>query len=242
MEEIVLYGVVLLVLVARVYVVIAKEFMKIKRTKNNIKKFKTSKSKGNIIEISNSSTNILLKDILLSRLYFFGRYKYIKDKKTGKTKYAYAYITKRNIRKQERKSIAHIKLDGWRQNLDVSKQTYNRCHIIASILGGVDDKINLITATRKLNQLMILYENKIQKYVTKTGKRVIYKVTPVYAHKNTLCKGVLMEAYSVSDKGDGVKFNIFIFNKQDDIKINYKNGEYKSINTKKSKISTNSKK
>ena len=225
-----LYILIILTLITIIKIVIG-EFEKVKRNKQNILNILRFKERCNFKEVQHYDTNIFLKDIILARIYIFGRFKYILDKKTGKTKFAFAYVTKKNIRKEERKSITHIKLDGWQKN--ISGQVYNRCHLIASILGGKDDKINLITATRKLNELMIPYEYKVQKYVITTSKPVIYKVTPVYSNKNVLCKGVILEAYSVCDKGRSVKFNVFILNKQDNVKINYNKGNYKIKNISK---------
>ena len=238
-EKISLYILIGLIVITCVRIVVS-ELNKVKRNKQNILDILKFKARCDLKEIEHYQTNIYLKDIILARLYVFGRFKYVKDKKTGKTKYAFAYVTKRNIRKELRKSISHIKPEGWQRNVD--KQIYNRCHLIASILGGEDSKKNLITATRKLNELMIPYEYKVQKYVSTNNKPVIYKVTPVYVNKNVLCKGIMIEAYSVFDKGRSIQFNVFIPNKQNDVKINYKKGNYeinklslaiKSINSKK---------
>ena len=236
MKEIVLCIIVILLMI-KICDIILKERSKVKRIRDNVKKIKSSKSSARIIQVDNSKTNIFLKDIILARFYYLGRFKYIKDIQSGKTKYACGYINKKTIRKEERKSISHIKPKGWQKN--TTTQVYNRCHLIASILGGADSKQNLITATRKLNELMIPYEYKIKKYVLETKKPVVYTVIPVYLNDNLLCKGVLIEAYSVCDKGRSINFNVFIANKQDDVKINYRSGEYTEKLKLKTKIKTN---
>ena len=53
----------------------------------------------------------------------------------------------------------------------------------------------------------------------------MYRVTPIFEGDNLLCKGVKMEAYSVEDDGKGISFNVFCYNTQPSIKIDYKTGE-----------------
>jgi len=73
--------------------------------------------------------------------------------------------------------------------------------------------------------IMLKYENKVANYIKETKNHVLYRVTPIFDGNNLLAKGIQMEAYSVEDKGKGIKFNIFIYNVQDGITIDYKNGD-----------------
>ena len=72
---------------------------------------------------------------------------------------------------------------------------------------------------------MLDYENEVASYVRKTKNHVLYKVTPIFEEENLLATGVQIEAKSIEDDGKGVKFNVFVYNVQEGIKINYKTGE-----------------
>ena len=74
---------------------------------------------------------------------------------------------------------------------------------------------------------MLPFENEIAFYIKKTNNHVLYRVTPVYTKDNLVADGVIMEAYSIEDNGEGVMFNVFVYNIQDGIEINYKNGDSK---------------
>ena len=71
---------------------------------------------------------------------------------------------------------------------------------------------------------MLPYENKVADYITSTGNHVMYRVTPVFEGNNLLCNGVQIEAYSVEDSGKGVSFNVYCFNVQPGVSINYADG------------------
>ena len=107
------------------------------------------------------------------------------------------------------------------------KYLYNRCHLIGWQLTGENaNERNLITGTRYLNvEGMLPYENKTAKYIRNTGNHVLYRVTPVFIGSELLCRGVLMEAQSVEDDGAGVKFNVFCYNVQPKIFIDYQTGD-----------------
>ena len=92
------------------------------------------------------------------------------------------------------------------------------------------NKINLITGTRYFNvEGMLPFENKVAEYIKgqKNGenKHVLYRVTPIYEGNNLVANGVEIEAYSVEDNGSGICFNVYIYNVQPGIKINYETGE-----------------
>ena len=74
---------------------------------------------------------------------------------------------------------------------------------------------------------MLIFENKVSKYIKETSNHVLYRVTPIYKGSNLLATGVLIEAYSVEDDGKGIKFNVFIYNVQEGIEIDYKTGDSK---------------
>lgn len=133
---------------------------------------------------------------------------------------------------EERTSIGQIKPSGWHtvkyDNID-GKYLYNRCHLIAYQLTGENaNEKNLITCTRQMNNTTMKYfENKVADYIKRTNNHVLYRVTPIYENDNLLATGVQMEAYSVEDNGLGIKFNIFVYNVQEGIEIDYKTGDSK---------------
>ncbi len=131
---------------------------------------------------------------------------------------------------EERGEIGMIKPSGWqtvKYDIVNGKYLYNRCHLIAYQLAGENaNEKNLITCTRQTNTgIMLEMENKVAEYVKETHNHVLYRVTPVFEGTNLLASGIEMEAESIEDNGKGIKFNIYIYNVQDGIKINYKNGE-----------------
>ena len=133
---------------------------------------------------------------------------------------------------EERGAIGQVKPSGWHTvKYDVvdGKYLYNRCHLIGFQLTGenANDK-NLITGTRYFNvEGMLPFENMVADYVKETGNHVMFRVTPVYTNENLVANGVIMEAYSVEDKGEGVCFNVFVYNIQPGVVINYATGESK---------------
>ena len=53
---------------------------------------------------------------------------------------------------------------------------------------------------------------------------MLYRVTPVFEGDNLVASGVLMEAYSVEDSGEGVTFCVYAYNVQPGITIDYATG------------------
>ena len=102
---------------------------------------------------------------------------------------------------------------------------YNRCHLVAKDFCGINNLQNLITGTRYLNETMIVKETELKNYISRTNNHVLYRVTPVYKGENLLASGVQMEAFSVEDNGAGVCFNIYCYNVQPGIDLNYINGD-----------------
>ena len=131
---------------------------------------------------------------------------------------------------EDRGSIGSVKPSGWHTvKYDVvdGKYLYNRCHLIGYQLTGENaNRENLITGTRYMNVTgMLPFEDMVADYVKETGNHVLLRVTPVFLGNNLVAHGVQMEAYSVEDDGDGVCFNVFVYNVQPGIVINYKTGE-----------------
>jgi DNA-entry nuclease len=131
---------------------------------------------------------------------------------------------------EARGSIGMIKPSGWhtiKYDIVDGKYLYNRCHLIGYQLTGENaNEKNLITCTRSMNTVgMLQFENEVATYIKKTNNHVLYRVTPVFIDDNLLATGVQMEAYSIEDNGTGISFNVFVYNVQDGITIDYKTGD-----------------
>ena len=128
-----------------------------------------------------------------------------------------------------------IKPSGWhtvKYDIVEGKYLYNRCHLIGYQLTGENaNEKNLITCTRYMNTVgMLEFENKVADYIKETNNHVLYRVTPIFEENNLLASGVQMEAQSVEDNGKGIKFNVYVYNVQEGITIDYKTGESKLSN------------
>lgn len=158
--------------------------------------------------------------------------KYSELDEIGRCGVAYANVCTETMPTEKRGNIGMIKPSGWHtvkyDNVD-GKYLYNRCHLIGYQLTAENaNEQNLITGTRYLNiEGMLPFENMVADYVEETDNHVLYRVTPIFEVKNLLASGVQMEAYSVEDKGKGVSFNVYCYNVQPDIDIDYSNGESK---------------
>lgn len=131
---------------------------------------------------------------------------------------------------EDRGSISSVTPSGWVQakyDIVSGKVLYNRCHLIGHQLTGENaNKRNLITGTRYLNiDGMLPFENMIADYVKETENHVLFRVTPLFYGNNLVATGVQMEAYSIEDEGEGICFNVFAYNVQPGIAINYLTGE-----------------
>jgi len=154
--------------------------------------------------------------------------KYSKLDKLGRCGVAYANICKEIMPTKERESISEIDPTGWKQKKYDGEYLYNRCHLIGHQLAGEDaNELNLITGTRYFNvKGMLPFENKVADYIEDNeNNHVLYRVTPIFEGNNLVAKGVLMEAYSVEDSGKGVCFNVFVYNVQPGINIDYATGK-----------------
>lgn len=143
---------------------------------------------------------------------------------------AYANICQELMPTESRGEIGHIHPTGWqsvRYDFVDGKSLYNRCHLIGFQLAGenANDR-NLVTGTRYMNvQGMLPFENMIADYVKETNNHVLYRVTPIFEGDELVCRGVQMEAWSVEDEGDGVAFNVFCYNVQPGVEIDYATGD-----------------
>ncbi len=131
---------------------------------------------------------------------------------------------------EDRGTIGQVKPSGWhtvKYDIVDGKYLYNRCHLIGFQLAGENaNEKNLITGTRYFNvEGMLPFENMVADYVKETENHVMYRVTPVYEGNNLVASGVQMEAFSVEDKGEGICFDVFVYNIQPGITIDYKTGE-----------------
>lgn len=133
---------------------------------------------------------------------------------------------------QPRGDISEVHPTGWHSDtydFVEGGNLYNRCHLIAHKLSG-DDAVprNLITGTSYMNREgMLPFEDRIEQYVESTGNHVMYRVTPCFVGKELIARGVHMQAVSVEDKGDGLSFNVFCYNVQPGIEIDYLTGDNK---------------
>ena len=148
----------------------------------------------------------------------------------GRCGVAYANICKDIMPTEERGKIGMIKPSGWHTvKYDVIKDRYlyNRCHLIGYQLAGENaNPKNLITGTRYLNvEGMLPFENLVADYVNNTGNHALYRVTPMFSGSNLVANGVLIEAKSVEDNGGGILFNVYCYNVQPGVGINYENGD-----------------
>lgn len=148
----------------------------------------------------------------------------------GRCGVAYASVSQDTMPTEKRGSIGEVKPTGWHtakyDNVD-GKYLYNRCHLIGYQLTAENANAkNLITGTRYLNvQGMLPFENMAADYVKETGNHVMYRVTPIFEGDNLVASGVLMEAESVEDQGEGVLFCVYVYNVQPGITIDYATGE-----------------
>lgn len=131
---------------------------------------------------------------------------------------------------EKRGEIGNVKPSGWKQEkyagLVDGNFLYNRSHLIGFQLTGENaNEKNLITGTRHFNvEGMLPFENMVADYVKETGNHVLYRVTPIFEGNNLVASGVLMEAKSVEDNGEGVLFCVYAFNVQPGITIDYSDG------------------
>lgn len=131
---------------------------------------------------------------------------------------------------EKRGDIGMVKPTGWvtsKYDFVDGRYLYNRCHLIGYQLTGENaNRENLITGTRYMNtEGMLPFENMIADYVKETENHVLYRVTPIFDGENLVASGVQMEAWSVEDDGDGICFNVYCYNVQPGVVIDYATGK-----------------
>lgn len=149
----------------------------------------------------------------------------------GRVGVAFALVSKSTMPTTKRGSIGMIKPAGWhtvKYDFVDGKYLYNRCHLIAHQLTGQNaNPKNLMTCTRSMNvDGMLPFENKVANYIKETNNHVLYRVIPVFDGDNLVANGAYMEAYSIEDKGK-LSFNVYVYNVQKGVTIDYKTGESK---------------
>lgn len=148
---------------------------------------------------------------------------------------AYANVSESTMPKkgEKRGAIGQVKPSGWqtvKYDFVDGKYLYNRCHLIGWQLSAENaNKRNLITGTRYLNiEGMLPFENMVADYIRETGNHVLYRVTPVFEGRNLVASGVQIEAMSVEDKGRAISFNVYCYNVQPGVRIDYATGKSKA--------------
>lgn len=177
------------------------------------------------VVINNNEPEFSEKDITNQSFEFYSELDAL-----GRCRYAMASIGYDLMPTEDRGSIGQVKPSGWhtvKYEFVDGKYLYNRCHLIGYQLTGENaNEENLITGTRYLNvEGMLPFENMVAEYVEQTGNHVLYRVTPVFEGSELVARGVQMEARSVEDNGEGVCFNVFVYNVQPGVSIDYATGE-----------------
>lgn len=150
----------------------------------------------------------------------------------GRCGVTYACIGQDLMPTEDRESISEVTPSGWNNkeyDFVDGGWLYNRCHLIGFQLTGENaNEKNLITGTRSMNvDGMLLFENMTADYIKETGNHVMYRVTPVFEGDELVPRGVLMEGKSVEDNGEGILFNVFVYNVQPGVEIDYMTGDSK---------------
>ena len=186
---------------------------------NDIPKY----SGKDIIILNNNVPNFSKSDLTTTSFE-----KYSPLDSLGRCGVAYSNIGTDVMPTEKRGDISNVKPTGWKQAKYDGKFLYNRCHLIGYQLAGENaNELNLITGTNYFNvEGMLPFENKVAEYIEKNNNNhVLYRVTPDFKGYNKVASGVEMEAYSVEDNGRGISFNVYVYNVQPGITINYQTGE-----------------
>lgn len=177
--------------------------------------------------INNNKPNFTKEDENLNPVEKYGKLDEI-----GRCTVAFAKVGIDTMPTEERESISSVKPTGWKTvKYDIvdGKYLYNRCHLIGYQLTAENaNKENLITGTRYMNvEGMLPFENQVAEYVKETKNHVLYRVTPIFKGKNLVASGVNIEAKSIEDNGEGICFNVYVYNVQPGIEIDYQTGTSK---------------
>lgn len=148
----------------------------------------------------------------------------------GRCGVAFACLGLETMPTEDRGEIGQVKPSGWKTakyDCVDGKYLFNRCHLVGFQLSGENaNERNLITGTRYMNvQGMLPFENMVADYIKETGNHVLYRVTPIFKGDELVARGVQMEAFSVEDEGEGICFNVYCYNNQPGVKVNYATGD-----------------
>lgn len=149
----------------------------------------------------------------------------------GRCTVTFANVCPQTQPTEKRGTIGQVRPSGWHtvkyNDLIDGNYLYNRCHLIGYQLTGENANVsNLITGTRYLNvEGMLPFEDMVDDYVDETGNHVLYRVTPIFKGDELVARGVRMEAWSVEDAGTGICFDVFCYNVQPGIVIDYATGD-----------------
>lgn len=165
------------------------------------------------------------EDLTLEPFETYSRLDYL-----GRCRTAYANICREIMPTEPRGDIGQVRPSGWqtvKYDCVDGGYLYNRCHLIGYQLAGENaNRENLITGTRYMNvEGMLPFENMVANYVEETGNHVLYRVAPIFEGGNLLASGVHMEGFSVEDEGEGICFNVYVYNVQPGVSIDYATGE-----------------
>lgn len=163
----------------------------------------------------------------------------------GRCTYAVSCIGKDLMPTEKRGSIGSVKPSGWhisKYDFVDGKYLYNRCHLIGYQLTAENaNERNLITGTRYLNvEGMLPFENDVADYIEITNNHVYYKVTPIFEGNNLVTNGVQMQAYSVEDNGQGISFNVYCYNVQPGVAIDYATGDNQAVASSSASVTSTS--
>lgn len=163
----------------------------------------------------------------------------------GRCTYAVSCIGKDLMPTEKRGSIGSVKPSGWhisKYDFVDGKYLYNRCHLIGYQLTAENaNERNLITGTRYMNvEGMLPFENDVADYIEITNNHVYYKVTPIFQGNNLVANGVQMQAYSVEDNGQGVSFNVYCYNVQPGVAIDYATGDNQAVASSSASVTSTS--
>ncbi len=189
---------------------------------------------GNVPEFSKSE-----------KTYFESFEEYGKLDSLGRCTYAVSCIGKDLMPTEKRGSIGSVKPSGWhisKYDFVDGKYLYNRCHLIGYQLTAENaNERNLITGTRYLNvEGMLPFENDVADYIEITNNHVYYKVTPIFEGNNLVANGVQMQAYSVEDNGQGISFNVYCYNVQPGVAIDYATGDNQAVASSSASVTSTS--
>lgn len=181
------------------------------------------------VVLNDNKPNFNENDLTLNS---FERYSEIDN--LGRCGVAYANLSLNTMPddSEERGSISSVEPSGWinkKYEIVDGGYLYNRCHLIGYQLSAENaNERNLITGTRYMNtEGMLSFENQIADYIKETRNHVLYRVTPIFEDNNLIASGVQLEAMSIEDNGEGICFNVYCYNVQPGITIDYTTGESK---------------